>query len=162
MDTYFEPLDDEELANHLRLTLPPTDSRQGWRYDDEAILAAIDFLGIKLPVRIRHMTTKYGATLGTHRGKCTKGEYWHRVTVAQNFKKAGRASETLWHELVHCMQAERFAEETGKTILDFHDEEYVILNGVWGLTYEGNLLEREANRIALERNTYYMLCKEGR
>lgn len=156
MEGYFEPLSDDELHDHLRLSLPPKNSRSGWQLDEKAILAAIDYLGIKLPVRIRFMTTKYGARLGTHYSRTD----WHRVTVAQNLKKAGRASEIIWHELVHCMQAERFAERTGRSIDDYHDEEYKMVDGEWGLTYEGNLHEIEANRIAAERNTNHLLCKE--
>lgn len=155
MSEYFEPLDDDELRDHLRLTTPATIARAGWSLDDAAILAAIDHLGIKLPVRIRFMTTKHGATYGTHYSR----PGWHRVTIAQNLKRAGRASETLWHELVHCMQAERFAEKTGKPITDFHDHEYKLMDGEWGRSYAGNLLEKEANRIALERNTNHLLCK---
>jgi hypothetical protein len=155
---YFEPLTDEELHNHLRLELPTTDARAGWRFQEDAILCALDYLIIKLPVRVRYMTTKYGASLGTHYSR----NGWHRVTIAQNITKAGLASETLWHELVHCMQAERFAEKTGKSITDFHDNEYRLMNGEWGRTYQGNLLEKEANRIAAERNTNYLLCKGGK
>ena len=156
MESYFEPLDDKELHDHLRLTLPSTIARAGWSIDEQAVLAAIDYLGIELPVRIRFMTTKYGASLGTHYSR----EDWHRVTVAQNIRQAGRASETLWHELVHCMQAERFVKKNpGKTIDDFHTEEYKLLDGEWGSSYVDNLLEKEANRIAAERNVSHLLCK---
>jgi hypothetical protein len=55
--------------------------------------------------------------------------------------------------------AERFAKKTGKPITDFHDEEYKLMDGEWGRTYQGNLLEIEANRIALERNIGHQLCK---
>lgn len=152
---YFEPLNDDELHNHLRLTTPSTIARAGWSIDEEAVLAAIDYLGIKLPVRVRFMTTKHGDTLGTHRNR----KDHHRITIAQNLKQAGKASETLWHELVHCMQAERFHKRTGLPITDFHDEEYKMMDGEWGRTYQGNLLEREANKISLERNTGHRLCK---
>ena len=156
MTSYFEPLDDDELRDHLRLTTPSTIARAGWSINEAAVLAAIDFLGIEHPVNIRFMTTKYGDTLGTH--------YWsrrrrqHRITVAQNLKQAGRASETLWHELTHCMQAERFSKKTGQPIEDFHEEEYRLLNGEWGLTYQGNLLEKEARKVAAERNINHQLC----
>jgi hypothetical protein len=153
--TYFEPLEGVELHNHLRLTLPPTSARLGWDLDETAILAALDYLGIEKPVRIRFMTTKRGATLGTHRSDVDR----HRVTIAQNLKKAGDASLTLWHELVHCMQAERFATKTGKPMTKFHDEEYKLLDGEWGRTYQGNELEKEANRIAYERNVSHLLAK---
>lgn len=155
MESYFEPLDDKELHDHLRLTLPSTIARAGWSIDEQAVLAAIDFLGIELPVRIRFMTTKYGASLGTHYSRTD----WHRITIAQNIRQAGRASEILWHELVHCMQAERWSKKTGKSINHWHVEEYKLLDGDWGRSYDDNLLEKEANRIATERNVNYLLCK---
>ena len=59
MTNYFEPLDDKELHDHLRLTTPSTIARAGWSIDEEAVLAALDYLGIEHPVNIRFMTTKY-------------------------------------------------------------------------------------------------------
>lgn len=154
MSEYFEPLNDDELRDHLRLTLPATIAKAGWSIDESAMLAALDILGIELPVRVRFMTTKRGATYGTHYSK----DGWHRITVAQNLKHAENASNTLWHELTHCMQAERFVKRTGKKLEDFHEEEYKMLDGEWGRTYKGNLLEIEANRIAKERNKVHPLC----
>jgi len=154
--SFYEPLDDNELRDHLRLSLPPTNSRLGWQLDEQQILGAIDILGIELPVRIRFMTTKHGDSLGTHYSR----KDWHRVTIAQNIIKPGRASEVLWHELVHCMQAERFAKRTGKSINQFHKEEYKMLDGDWGSSYQDNLLEIEANKIAYQKNINYRLCKE--
>jgi len=170
-ESYFEPLDDKELHDHLRLQLPPTDAASGWSLDETAILEAIDYLGIKLPVRIRFMTSyaykynNYGEkvkkswTGGTHYSRQT----WHRVTINQRYKKTSSASETLWHELVHCMQAERFAERTGQSINLFHEYEYKKTDGEWGRTYEGNLMEIEANKIAAEQTAAgKFLCKGDR
>jgi hypothetical protein len=154
VNEYFEPLSDDELQDHLRLSLPPTNARAGWYIDDAAVLYAIDYLGIKLPVRIRFMTTKLGATLGTHYSRTD----WHRITIAQNIVKAGKASEVLWHELVHCMQAEKFAQETGHSINEFHELEYKKLDGPWGATYRQNRLEIQANKIAAEKNINHQLC----
>lgn len=159
----FEPLADDELRDHLRLTLPPTDGRN-WQLDERMILQAIDILEIKLPVRIRFMssyaTNRYGESKNWRGGAHYSRDGWHRVTINQAYKEPESASKTLWHELAHCMQAERFVERTARPLRDFHDEEYKLLDGEWGRSYQGNLLEIEANNIASKNYLIYPLAKE--
>lgn len=145
MESYFEPLDDKELRDHLRLQLPPTDARAGWQFDEVAFLKAIDLLGIKLPVRVRFMTGRY--RLGTHYARVDH----HRITIHQ----AGSvtvSNNTIWHELAHAMQSERWAEKAGQANPSgFYRRKtgpYVRAAGRYGASYKENRYEIEARQIA--------------
>jgi len=158
----------DDILNLNRLQCTGEQARAGWYLDQDAILEAIDKLGIKMPVHIRYMTATAravrergrgrswgkggkGWTYGTHRN--TKQH--HKITVDQE-REAAETSNTLWHELAHCMQSEKWAKETGKDITLWHHADYKAVDGEHGRRYKGNLYEIEANRIA-EDNQDFML-----
>ena len=161
----------DDILNLQRLQCTGEQARAGWYLDQDAIIEAIDELGIKLPVHIRFMTAtaranrEYGRgrswgkggkgwTHGTHRN--TKQH--HRITVDQE-RPAEDASNTLWHELAHAMQSEKWAERTGKDITLWHTD-YKAVDGEHGRRYKGNLYEIEANQIA-DDHTDFMLVAFG-
>ncbi len=74
----------------------------GYRVDAEALKAAIELLGLKLPVKVRH-NSRVGSTRGNYR--ITK-DGTHDIMV-KSYLTPEQASSTLWHELTHAMQAER-------------------------------------------------------
>lgn len=140
----------DDILNLDRLQCTGEQARAGWYLDQDAILEAIDKLGIKLQVRIRYMTStsRYtmsgkGWTHGTHRNT----KQYHKITVDQE-RTAEDTSNTLWHELAHCMQSEKWAERTGKDITMWHHADYKAVDGEHGRRYKGNAYEIEANQIA--------------
>lgn len=73
----------------------------GFTVDQAALNRAIQTLGLRLPVRIR-FNSRVGSTNGNYR---FMGGY-HNIML-KSYRTAEQASETLWHELTHAMQAER-------------------------------------------------------
>lgn len=76
---------------------------QTWKIDREALAAAIELLDIKLPVKIR-FNSRVGKTAGNYRFH----ECGYHDIMLKTYRTAAEASATLWHELTHAMQAERF------------------------------------------------------
>ncbi len=140
----------DDILNLDRLICTGEQARAGWYLDQDAILEAIDELEIKLQVRVRFMTGKY--TGGTH----ANYKDHHRVTVDQNHG-AEKASNTLWHELAHCMQSEQWAERSGRNIEDWHHLDYKLVDGEHGRRYMGNYYEIEARRIAEENADFSLV-----
>lgn len=128
-------------------------ARAGWVLDQDEILAAMEKLGIECKVRIRFMTGRY--TRGTHRNGLDK----HYITLDQN-RNVFDTNLTLWHELAHAMQAERFAKETGKPMTMFH-QAYKYAKGEYGNGYHGNLYEVEANKIAADNHEIRLVAYEA-
>lgn len=142
----------DDILNLDRLICTGDQARAGWYLDQDAILEAIDKLGITGQVRIRYMTGRY--TYGTHRNQ---HDGVHRITVDQN-RELRSASHTLWHELVHCMQSERWLlEDLRRKIQNWHYDDYKAVDGDWGNRYRGNAYEIEANRIAYENADFELM-----
>lgn len=133
-------MDLDNILRFERLQCTGDVARAGWVIDQDEVIKAMDMLGIEMPVHIRYMTGKY--RYGTHKETKTH----HKITLDQT-TPFGVANFTLWHELVHAMQAERFAKEKGLPITLFYDE-YKRGRGEWGRYYDGNKYELEANRLA--------------
>lgn len=134
----------DDILKFERLICTGDTARSGWVIDQDAVIEAMDLLNIQLPVRIRFTTVKRFVFTGTHRETPKQ----HVITLAQNVN-AEHQSATLWHELAHAMQAERYARETGLPITRFYAE-YKRGRGEWGMTYLGNKYEIEADRIMNE------------
>lgn len=88
----------------------------GYRLDPRALRDAIALLGLRIPVKIRY-TSRVGATNGNY---CFKGT--HHDIMLKSYHTAAQATETLWHELTHAMQAER-AGGTTETWADVRREQ---------------------------------------
>jgi hypothetical protein len=140
----------EDILKLDKLICTGEQARAGWYLDQDEIISAIDSLGITLQVRIRFMTGI--SRMGTHYAY----EDHHKITVDQTLLSRS-ASHTIWHELVHAMQAERFVKETGKPITKFHHEAYRPSNGPWGASYKLNEMEIEANKIADSMTDYTLV-----
>ena len=117
---HFIPLTEEEIRVLDRLVLPSERARAGWVIDRNAIQAAILLLGIEYPVRIRYMRGRY--RYGTHYAR-KHPDLHHRITMNQDLP-VDQANHTLWHELTHAMQSERFERETRKPHWRFYRDEY--------------------------------------
>lgn len=151
LNTYMTTMELDDIFNFDRLYCTGEQARAGWYLDQDAILEAIDKLGIKLHVQIKFMTAKRRG--GTHR---VTRKRTHHITVDQT-TLADFASSTLWHELAHAMQAERWANETGKDIYYQYWEDYKQVDGEWGNRYKGNTYEIEADRIAAENADFHLV-----
>ncbi len=106
-------------ATRARTTERP--ANKPWRESTRAIREAADFLGLTLPVRVK-VTNHAGGRHGAHQlrpegpgVRVSNGRIlnldnatglYHHIT-AKGWLSAQQASETLWHELAHAMQAER-------------------------------------------------------
>lgn len=74
-----------------------------WRVDDDALERACTVLGVRRPVTVlatsqRHTSGRY---LGMRGGR-------HRITLRARLTVV-EASRTLWHELTHALQRERYS-----------------------------------------------------
>lgn len=81
--------------------------KQPWRIDHVALNAACEWLDVRWPVNVKR--TANGKSLhGRHRlrGRNEWPTPRHVITLAAGLPQA-LASEVLWHELAHAMQAER-------------------------------------------------------
>jgi hypothetical protein len=89
---------------------PPTTYRagRGWELDPGAILEAVELLGLRRPVRIRW--TAGWRRSGCHRTRAAGASYEHHITVSY-LRGAEYASRTLWHELAHAFQTERYVQK---------------------------------------------------
>lgn len=73
----------------------------GFRIDRQALADAIDLLGLKLPVKIR-FNSRVGRQNGNYRLR-----NGHHDIMLKSYRTPQQASDTLWHELTHALQAER-------------------------------------------------------
>jgi hypothetical protein len=133
----------ELVRNLMRVELPPTPARAGWRISHDELCKAMDCMNIQFPVKIRFMSGRY--RFGTHYA----WEGYHRITLNQNLS-ALEANESLWHELAHASQSEDWARRSGTSISQFYSKEYahIFSKGEWGATYENNKYEIDARKIA--------------
>ncbi len=93
------------VKGDYRQPAAPATAARAWRVDPEALKAACDLLGLRLPVKVR-FNARQGATAGNYRHKGT----YHDIML-KSYRTAEQASETLWHELTHAMQAERAGDQ---------------------------------------------------
>lgn len=73
----------------------------GFRIDAAALAAAVAEIGLTLPVRLAY-NGRVGNTNGNYRFRGT-----HHAIMLKSYHTPQQATETLWHELCHAMQAER-------------------------------------------------------
>lgn len=85
----------------------------GYRLDESAIEEAKEFFGLTLPVRVQ-FNSRVGGTDGNWRlsSDYIGGPNFHKIML-KSYLTPEKASETLWHELTHAMQAEREARAAG-------------------------------------------------
>lgn len=129
-----------------------------WLFDMEAIRQAATELGIKAPVMVGIVEAggRTRTTFGAHRVKTRPHlrlpdgvvhEWHHGITVMRTCSME-QASKTLWHELMHAVQAEREDDPTR-----FYDTRYRPEN--WSgyktnpFEVEARECERNAERLAL-------------
>ena len=130
-------------------------SKAGWYLDQDAILEAIDKLGIKRIVKVKFQTFKRRGR-GTHYIELDRT---HLITVDQLSSRES-ANFILWHELTHAMQSERWADaDERRDIFNWHYDDYKAVDGEWGNRYRGNAYEIEANRIAEENADFHLVVK---
>lgn len=141
----------DDILNLQRLQCTGDVARAGWVLDQDAIIRAMDLLEIELPVHIRFMTGKYRRGSIQNTGDNTR----HKMTIDQN-KPIESANRTLWHELTHAMQAERYSRKTGRSITEwFYD--YTYNRGPHGETYWLNGYEVEARQVAQDHKDDLLL-----
>jgi hypothetical protein len=128
-----------------RLLLPEkARSKGGAQFSIGAIFEALDFLEIAQPVEV-----KWSAGLrrrGSHRFR----EGGHIITVS-TYLDADELSTTLWHELVHCAQLERFDET--------HEFNAAYTNSYYLTGYHANKFEVEAREVAEAYASEFRLAK---
>lgn len=74
---------------------------RAYKIDQAALAEAIEFLGLKLKVRIR-FNARQGRVNGNY-----KRDYMGHDIMLKSYLTVEQASKTLWHELAHAMQSER-------------------------------------------------------
>jgi len=139
-------------ADHL--LLPRYWSRAGWWFDKDALVFAMKLLDIRLGLRLRYSGGRRGVahTSGSHRiGRKIAGRDWHRITINQDLSLE-EANHTLWHELAHCSQSERWSRETGDPIFLFYRLAYRD-----GVSYRMKSWETHAEMIANVHGPNYSL-----
>lgn len=143
----------DDILNFERLVCMGGKSKAGWYLDQDAILEAIDMLGIKRNVRVKFQTFKRRGR-GTH---YIKRDGTHLITVDQLSSRES-ANFILWHELAHCMQAERWVEaDERRKIFNWHWDDYKAVDGEWGNRYRGNAYEIEANKLGHDNADFHLV-----
>ena len=129
-------------------------SRAGWFINPVELQKACEWLELAYPVHVRMSNGR--RTAGTHRISYGDTTPVHRITISQNvwLNVVYDANETLWHELVHAQQAERWEEATGELITAFYRKAYLPAGGAWGKRYVDNLYEKGARDKAAWYNTH--------
>jgi hypothetical protein len=159
------------IDNLYRLQLPPMNvSRAGWKFDQPAILAAINEMGITLPVILKFRQYKTRVTTGWRTYAMHGVRYidpqrpsaglCHLIkvndTLKWELKKCGtditidKVSEHLWHELRHAQQSEEWGKYFGESPILFSLKAYrhPDAQGKWGATYRENIYEVDAREFA--------------
>jgi len=147
----------EQINALLSIVLPPTAARAGWEFDVTELLEAKQVLRIHKPIHFRWTSPR--RRNGTHYVAITPGfQLVHKITLNQNGHITD-ANATLWHEIAHAYQAERWAESTGRSIRHFYQEAYKPARGAHGASYQDNAYEIHARKMA-DANKHVMLLKE--
>lgn len=77
-----------------------------WEIDEDAVRLARARLGLRHPVEVK--ITSQRSTAGRYKGLA---ESRHRVTISTHICPS-EAGQTLWHELTHARQRERYHNHT--------------------------------------------------
>ena len=142
----------DDILNLDRLHCSPDRADEGWYLDHDAILEAMDKLGIKRHVRIKLHRTKYGGA--SHYGL---RDGTHKLVIPRNVSSE-IASFNTWHELAHCMQSERWVDaDPRRKLHNWHWDDYKAVDGDWGNRYRGNAYEIEADNIAAENADFHLV-----
>lgn len=103
----------EYLGTGTRSVSPASAAK--WRLDPAALREAIDFLGLTLPVKIKQ-TGHQGGRRGAYWLRQVARQRYHHITV-KNWLTPEQACRTLWHELAHAMQAERYNDPSAPFVV---------------------------------------------
>lgn len=126
--------------------------------DPEKFAYAKSRLGIQFPVEVRYHGKGY-RTQGTHRTRYCyapsilgekigyEGNY-HLIILSRNQSPQSQ-NVTLWHELAHAMQAERF-HRAGGLFTSFYRLYYKPSDGERGASYRENKCEIQAREIEVQ------------
>ena len=129
------------LRSSVRIELPESPARNGWRINPGLLLEALDYLQIRRLVSIRYSAGYY--RVGTHYARKAG---FHRIVISQD-RGIDESEDTLWHELAHACQAEAW-ELSGGKFHRFYREAYVYGKGEWGASYKNNRYEIKARNLA--------------
>lgn len=105
----------------------------GFRVDQAALKDAIALLGLKLPVTLR-----YNSRVGNTNGNYRFTGHSHNIML-KSYHTAAQASDTLWHELCHAMQAERAGTMVEWNVVQRQQARY---------SYRSRPIEREAREMS--------------
>lgn len=94
----------------------------------DAVMDAIEFLKLEIFVDIKFVkggNNYYTRSVGTIRRRENKVQgFTHTICVAHNLSRS-EANITLWHELRHAFQAEKWAAESKRPIQDEFQNNYL-------------------------------------
>jgi hypothetical protein len=153
----------DELFGFAPIVIPDYESKSGILLDLEALEEAVEGLGLKKTVRFKwssggKATNVSRQTFGTHDTKRIgdSGDYYHSITVS-HYSNLYDTNETLWHELCHAQQTERF-ETPAEFIKSYRS--YGGYSGSYGKKYKRNPYEVEAFGLGEELKYSELLCLE--
>lgn len=109
-----------------------------------AVLEAVEFLEIDRPVEV-----KWAA--GLRRAGCHRSRNGVHVITVSTYLEADALSKTLWHELVHAAQEERYESRAG------FNAAYGLQNRLYG--YRRNRFEAEAEEWSEDFHAELRLAK---
>lgn len=116
----------------------------GFHIDRAALKEAQRILGLKLPVKVR-LHGRHGQTDGNHQFKGA----WHNIML-KRYLTPEEATEALWHELTHALQAERQGTKTKWTAHSSNQRRYA---------YRIRPIEIEARQMANRMAPNHPLCR---
>lgn len=127
-------------------------SKHKWNFDQTAINEAAEHLGLTFPVKVVGKRGKRGSTIGYYKGiHPWSGEWVHEISVDRHLS-AQEVSQTIWHELTHAQQTERYLGDDacfmayGRFVRDYEAAGGGNVNSRKGLKkYMANEFEVEAN-----------------
>jgi hypothetical protein len=142
-------MSEEDIADLNRVEISGLEARAGWVVNHAELIKVVKEFGLEHPVKIRFMKGIYRN--GTHYNRKTyDGNYWHRICINQDLP-ANEANSTLWHELAHAIQSERWAKSNGKSTTEFYRHAYTKAKGRHGASYAENKYEVDARIFAEKR-----------
>jgi hypothetical protein len=127
------------LKTSMRLEAPDHPSKMGWRFNIPLIERALVTTDINIQCFVSIRFTGGVYRKGTHRASA-RG--YHRIAISGIYEME-EANVTLWHELRHAMQAERFSKGSGLPLNYFY-QQYKMNKGGWGASYQENKYEIDA------------------
>jgi hypothetical protein len=137
----------EECLILTRLDGTTGQAQEGWEFDYTKIDIALNFLGVAHRVKLGFKTGIY--KYGQHDSFYDR----HDIRIS-TYMDIEDANETLWHELIHAMQAERLYREKGVPIYEFGK----VYNDAMGRKYRSNPFEVEARNLADRYGRMALLC----